>query len=73
MSNTPLYPCLIPNVGEEPRYILACIGIFCINYYVIHPSSGTEEITINPDSQWFPVPVKLDIKEEGMYLSVKSV
>jgi hypothetical protein len=28
-------------------------------------SSGTEEITINPNSQWFAVPVKLDIKEEG--------
>ena len=28
-------------------------------------STGTEEITIDPNSQWNPVPVKLDIKEEG--------
>jgi hypothetical protein len=33
-------------------------------------SSGTEEITINPNSQWFAVPVKLDIKEEGWCLNL---
>ena len=36
-------------------------------------SSGTEEITINPNSQWVPVPVKLDIKEEGKYRSSRYV
>ena len=34
-------------------------------FFFFSRSTGTEEITIDPNSQWNPVPVKLDIKEEG--------
>ena len=34
-------------------------------FFFFSRSIGTEEITIDPNSQWNPVPVKLVIKEEG--------
>ena len=39
---------------------------FTVAYGVSFCSTGTEEITIDPNSQWNPVPIKLDIKEEGV-------
>jgi hypothetical protein len=65
VSNTPLYPSLYPTYPYL-NTLTFCTNDISMKMMKFFPySSCTEEITISPNSQWFPVPVKLDVKEEG--------
>ena len=46
------------DVTNAEFSILACFSFFS-------RSTGTEEIMIDANSRWNPVPVKLDIREKG--------